>query len=39
MSLTIAVVVLVVVDLDRQARGLILVPVQPLIDVRQNIPQ
>jgi hypothetical protein len=39
MSLTIAVVVLVVVDLDRQARGLILVPVQPLIDVRQSIPQ
>jgi hypothetical protein len=28
----------VVVDLDRQARGLILVPVQPLIDAQQSIP-
>jgi hypothetical protein len=38
MSLTIAVVILLVVDLDRPARGLIQVPVQPLIDARQGIP-
>jgi hypothetical protein len=37
MSLTIAVVILVVVDLDRQARGLILVPVQSLIDAQRGI--
>jgi len=28
----------VIVDLDRQARGLILVPVQPLIDAQRGIP-
>ena len=38
MSLTIAVVILLVVDLDRPARGLIQVPVQPLIDAQQAIP-
>jgi hypothetical protein len=37
MSLTIAVVILLVVDLDRPARGLIQVPVQPLIDAQQAI--
>jgi hypothetical protein len=38
MSLTIAVVFMLVVDLDRPERGLIQVPVQPLIDVQQGIP-
>lgn len=38
MSLTIAVVIMMVIDLDRPARGLIQVPVQPLIDARQGIP-
>ena len=37
MSLTIAVVILLVVDLDRPARGLIQVPVQPPIDAQQAI--
>jgi hypothetical protein len=37
MSLTIAVVIMLVIDLDRPARGLILVPVQPLIHVQQGI--
>jgi hypothetical protein len=38
MSLTVAVVIMLVVDLDRPARGLIQVPVQPLIDAAQGIP-
>jgi hypothetical protein len=38
MSLTIAVVIMLVVDLDRPERGLIQVPVLPLIDVQQGIP-
>ena len=38
MSLTIAVVIMLVVDLDRPERGLIQVPVQPLIDAQQGIP-
>jgi hypothetical protein len=38
MSLTIAVVIMLVVDLDRPERGLILVPAQPLIDAQQGIP-
>jgi hypothetical protein len=38
MSLTIAVVIMMVIDLDRPARGLIQVPVQPLIDAQEGIP-
>jgi hypothetical protein len=38
MSLTVAVVIMLVVDLDRPARGLIQVPVQALIDAMQGIP-
>ena len=38
MSLTIAVVILLVIDLDRPASGLIRVPVQALIDTQQAIP-
>jgi hypothetical protein len=37
MSLTIAVVIMLVIDLDRPARGLIKVPIQPLIDAQQGI--
>lgn len=37
MSLTVAVVIMLVVDLDRPARGLIQVPVQPLADAAQGI--
>jgi hypothetical protein len=37
MSLTIAVVIMLVIDLDRPARGLIQVPVQALIDAQQGI--
>jgi len=37
-SLTIALVIMLVVDLDRPQRGLIQVPVQPLIDAQQGIP-
>ena len=37
MSLTIAVVIMLVVDLDRPVRGLIQVPVQALIDAQQGI--
>ena len=36
MSLTIAAVIMLVVDLDRPARGLIQVPVQGLIDAQQG---
>jgi hypothetical protein len=38
MSLTIAVVIMLVIDLDRPASGLVRVPVQALIDVQQAIP-
>jgi hypothetical protein len=38
MSLIIAVVILLVIDLDRPAGGLIRVPVQALIDTQQAIP-
>ena len=38
MSLTIAVVIMLVIDLDRPARGLIQVPVRALVDVQQGIP-
>ncbi len=38
MSLTVAVVIMLVIDLDRPNRGLIRVPVQPLIDAAQGIP-
>jgi hypothetical protein len=37
MSLTIAVVIMLIVDLDTPASGLIRVPVQPLIDTVQSI--
>jgi hypothetical protein len=37
-SLTIAVVIVLVIDLDRPASGLIRVPVQALIDTQQTIP-
>jgi hypothetical protein len=37
-SLTIAVVIMLVIDLDRPARGLIQVPAQPLIDAQRGIP-
>jgi len=39
MSLMVAVVTMMVVDLDRPARGFIQVPVQPLIDAAQGIPR
>jgi hypothetical protein len=32
------VLIMLVVDLDRPSRGLIIVPVQPLIDAAQAIP-
>jgi hypothetical protein len=38
MSLTVAVVIMLVVDLDRPARGLIQVPVQALLDAERGIP-
>jgi hypothetical protein len=38
MSVTIAVLIMLVADLDRPSRGLIVVPVQPLIDAAQAIP-
>ena len=37
MSLTITSVIMLVVDLDRPARGLIQVSVQPLIDAQKGI--
>jgi hypothetical protein len=37
MSVTIAVVIMLVIDLDRPARGFIQVPVQALIDAQQSI--
>jgi hypothetical protein len=38
MSVRVALVIMLVVDLDRPARRLILVPVQPLVDAAQGIP-
>jgi hypothetical protein len=38
MFITVAVPIMLVVDLDRPSRGLIVVPVQPLIDAAQAIP-
>lgn len=37
-ALTVACVIALVVDLDRPARGLVEVPIQPLIDAAQDIP-
>ena len=37
-SITIAVLIMLVVDLDRPPRGFIVVPAQPLIDAEQAIP-
>jgi hypothetical protein len=39
MSLTIATVLMLVIDLDRPARGLIQVPTLPLVDTLRNLPQ
>ena len=38
MAATIAVLIMLVVDLDRPSRGLTVVPVQPLIKTFQGIP-
>src|SRR3954454_15056512 len=38
MSVTVAVLIMLVVDLDRPSRGLIIVPVQSLIDAAHAIP-
>jgi len=38
MSFAVAVVIMLVVDLDRPARGLVRISVQPLIDAAQGIP-
>jgi uncharacterized membrane protein YidH (DUF202 family) len=38
MSVMVAVVIMLIVDLDRPARGLITVSVQPLVDTLQGIP-
>jgi hypothetical protein len=37
MSLTIAVLIMLVLDLDEPTQGLIRVPVQPLLDTAQGI--
>ena len=37
MSLMVAVLIMLVVDLDRPGRGLIQVPVQPLLDAAQGL--
>jgi hypothetical protein len=39
MAINIAIVIVLVVDLDQPARGLILVPAQALIDAAQGIPR
>ncbi|HEY4042338.1 MAG TPA: hypothetical protein VGM32_10920, partial [Rhodopila sp.] len=39
MSVTVTLVIMLVVDLDRPARGLVQVPVQPLIDAAQSMPR
>ena len=38
MSVTVSVLIMLVIDLDRPERGLIEVPVQPLIDAARGIP-
>jgi hypothetical protein len=38
MSLTVTGVIMLVVDLDQPARGLIQVPVAPLVEAAQGIP-
>ena len=38
MSITISVLIMLVIDLDRPDGGLIQVPVQPLIDAARGIP-
>jgi ammonia channel protein AmtB len=38
MSLMVATVMMLVIDLDRSERGLTRVPVQPLVDAAQSIP-
>jgi hypothetical protein len=39
MSLTVALLIMLIVDLDRPYRGLIQVPVQALVDAQQGIPR
>jgi hypothetical protein len=38
MSITAAVLIVLVIDLDSPNHGLIQVPVQPLVDAKQGIP-
>jgi len=38
MALMVAVVLMLIVDLDRPARGMILVPAPPLLDAAQSMP-
>jgi hypothetical protein len=38
LSLTISLLIMLIVDLDRPNRGLINVPVQALVEARQGIP-
>ena len=38
MSVTVSVLIMLIIDLDRPSRGLIEVPVQPLIDAARGIP-
>jgi hypothetical protein len=39
MSITVMLLIMLIVDLDRPYRGAIQVPVQPLVDAVQGIPQ
>jgi hypothetical protein len=39
MAVTVGVLIVLVMDLDRPSRGLIQVPVQPLIDAANGIPR
>jgi hypothetical protein len=39
MSITVTLLIMLIVDLDRPYRGVIQVPVQPLVDAVQGIPQ
>ena len=38
MALMVAIVLMLIVDLDRPARGMIRVSVQPLLDAAQTMP-
>jgi len=38
MALMVAIVLMLIVDLDRPARGMIRVSTQPLLDAAQNMP-